>query len=43
MPVSETKLDAEQAKKTYFVTRSNIQEYIDTANLEPHMLKQEKK
>ena len=36
-------LDAEQAKKTYFVSRSNIQEYVDAAQLEPHMLKEEKK
>lgn len=32
-------LDAEQAKKTYFVKRSDIQTYINPDQLEPHMLK----
>lgn len=36
-------LDAEQSKKTYFVKRTNIQEYIDASELEPHMIKEEKK
>ena len=36
-------LDAEQSKKTYFVKRANIQEYIDESHLEPHMVREEKK
>ena len=32
-------LDAEQSKKTYFVKRANIQEYIDASQLEPHMIR----
>ena len=36
-------LDAEQSKKTFFVKRANIQEYIDESELEAHMIKEEKK
>lgn len=36
-------LDAEQSKKTYFVTKSNIQTYIDVPSLLPHMIKDEPK
>ena len=35
-------LDAEQSKKTFFVKRANIQEYIEEGELEAHMLREEK-
>lgn len=36
-------LDAEQSKVTYFVKRSNIQDYIPQDQLLPHQMKEEKK
>ena len=36
-------LDAEQSKKTYFVKRANIQEYIDAEQLEAHMIRDDSK
>lgn len=35
-------LDADQAKRTYMVTRKNVQEYIAEDQLLPHMIKKDK-
>lgn len=40
--IIQTTMEADQKKKTVFVKRSDIQEYVNASELEPHMQKEKK-